>query len=115
MTPWHSTWWPEIVKCAERGGHSASEVIEEVSAGRAIGWPVDEGYLVLCRTAKDEILIWLGVGKGVRKWCGQAEAEIGQFARAVGCSKLRIEGRKGWQRILPHWTRVGEDLELPLS
>lgn len=103
------------MKCAERGGHTASEVIEEVMKGHAIGWPVDGGFLVLCRTEDDAILIWLGVGRGVRKWCGSAEADISAFARSIGCNKLRIEGRKGWQRVLPHWTRVGDDLELPLN
>ncbi len=115
MTPWSSDWWPQIIKCAERGGYTASEVIVEVMKGHAIGWPVDGGFLVLCRTEKDEILIWLGVGEGVRNWCGKAEADISAFAKAVGCNKLKIEGRKGWQRILPHWTRVGDDLELPLT
>lgn len=115
MTPWLSPWWGEIVKCAERGGHTAAEIIEEVSAGKAVGWPVDDGFLLLARTHDDALLIWLGVGKGVRDWCGKAEEQVGAFAKAIGCHKLRIEGRKGWQRILPHWTRVGDDLELPLS
>lgn len=114
MTPWSSEWWPLIVKTAERGGHTANDVIVEVMKGHAIGWPVDGGYLVLCRTEDDRILIWIGVGEGVRKWCGQAEAEIVEFARSIGCVALRIEGRKGWRRILPHWTQIGDDLELKL-
>lgn len=115
MVPWRSSWWPEIVKCAERGGHTAAEIIEEVSAGKAVGWPVDDGFLLLARTHDDALLIWIGVGRGVRNWCGKAEEQVGAFAKAIGCHKLRIEGRKGWQRILPHWTRVGDDLELALS
>lgn len=100
------------MKCAEKGGHTAAEIIEEVATGKAIGWPVDGGFLLLARTADDAVLIWIGVGRGVRTWCADAEAKVGAFARSVGCHKLRIEGRKGWQRILPHWTRVGDDLEL---
>lgn len=114
MNPWASDWWPQLVKCAERGGRTAAEIIDEVTTGKAIGWPVSDGFLLLARTENDEILIWLGVGKGVRNWCGQAEEQLSAFARAVGCNKLKIEGRRGWQRILPHWTRVGDDLELPL-
>ena len=112
MTPWSSEWWPDIVKCAEKNGHTAAEIIEEVEAGKAIGWPVRDGFLLLARTADDAILVWIGVGKGVRNWFAEAEADVGAFARSVGCHKLRIEGRKGWQRVLPHWTRVGDDLEL---
>lgn len=112
--PWLSEWWPEIVKCAERGGHSALEIVEEVCLGHATGWPVEGGYLVLARTEDDRMLVWIGVGSGVRDWCGKAEREVSGFARSVGCVALRIEGRKGWRRILPHWTPIGEDLELPL-
>lgn len=114
MNPWESPWWPEIVKCAKRGGHTAAEVIEETVTGKAVGWPVDGGFLLLARTADDALLVWIGVGQGVRNWCGEAEARVSEFARAIGCNRLKIEGRKGWQRILPHWTRVGDDLELPL-
>lgn len=112
VVPWASEWWPEIVKCAEKNGHTAAEIIEEVATGKAIGWPVRDGFLLLARTADDAILVWIGVGRGVRNWCAEAEAEVSAFARSVGCHKLRIEGRRGWQRVLPHWTRVGEDLEL---
>lgn len=115
MTPWLSEWWPEIVKCAERGGHSEQEVVEEVTRGHAIGFPVPDGFLVLARTEHDEMLVWIGVGRGVRHWCGEAERAVSELARSVGCKKLKIEGRKGWQRVLPHWTRVGEHLELELS
>lgn len=115
MAPWLSPWWPEIIKCAERGGHSGQEVIVKVLAGHAVGWPVNGGYLVLCRAENDALVVWIGVGKDVRKWFADAEREVGEFARQIGCNRLRIEGRKGWQRVLPHWTRVGEDLELPLT
>lgn len=115
VMPWHTKWWPEIVRTAEKGGHSAIEVVDKVSAGHAIGWPVDGGYLVLCRSDDDRIVVWIGVGVGVRQWCGQAEKDVSAFARSVGCIALRIEGRKGWRRILPHWKQVGDDLELPVT
>lgn len=116
MTPWHSVWWPEIVKCAERGGHSAAEIIEEVSTGKAIGWPVQGGFLLLARTADDFMLIWLCAGKNVRGWWREAEKEVGEFARSVGCVGLRLEGRRGWRRILPHWQVVSdEDMILMLE
>lgn len=83
--------------------------------GHAMGWPVDGGFLVLERTTDDAIRIWLGVGEGVRGWCRVAEDEVSAFAREIGCNRLLIEGRKGWQRILPHWTQVGDDLELPVT
>ena len=112
MTPWSSIWWPQIVETAERGGSSATDIIDKVSAGHAMGWPVDNGFLVLERTEDDAIRIWIGVGLGVREWCRTAEREISAFGREIGCNRLLIEGRKGWRRILPHWTQIGDDLEL---
>jgi hypothetical protein len=115
MAPWHSVWWDEIVRCAERGGKTAADIIEKVSLGHAMGWPVDNGFLVLERTTDDKLRIWLGVGLGVRDWCRSAEREVSAFAREIGCHCLSIEGRRGWRRILPHWTQVGDDLELKLT
>ena len=112
--PWRSRYWPEIVACAEKNGSSAAEIIEKVGAGHAIGWPVDGGYLVLCRAEDDALVVWIGVGRKVRHWCGKAESDVSEFARAIGCRALRVEGRKGWRRILPHWKRVGDDLVLEL-
>lgn len=114
MTPWSSVWWADIVKTAERGGHTAAEIIEEVASGKAVGWPVRDGYLLLARTHDDALLIWVGCGRGVRNWCGEAEEQISAFAKSIGCNRLRIEGRRGWRRILPHWTQIGDDLELIL-
>lgn len=115
VKPWDSPWWPEICECAAKGGKTAADIIEEVGAGHAIGWPVDDGFLVLCRADDDALVIWIGVGRGVRNWCAKAEHDVKEFARAVGCRALRIEGRKSWRRILPHWTQVGDDLELKLT
>lgn len=116
MKPWHSAWWPKIVKCAERGGHSASEIIEKVSLGHAMGWPVDGGFLVLERTEDDFIRIWLCAGRDVRSWWRDAEREVSMLAREVGCVGLKLEGRRGWRRILPHWTPISdEDLILMLE
>lgn len=79
-----------------------------------MGWPVDGGFLVLERTTDDRLRIWIGVGRDVRRWWRDAEREVSAFAREIGCDRLLIEGRKGWRRILPHWTKIGDDLELPL-
>lgn len=116
MTPWSSEWWEPLVAVAERGGHTAEDIVAEVQAGKAILWPVAEGCLVLARTADDFMLIWLCAGRNVRSWWREAEKEVGEFARSVGCVGLRLEGRQGWRRILPHWQVVSdEDMILMLE
>lgn len=114
MIPWESRWWPALCKCAAEGGSNGGEIIEKVLKGHSMGWPTADGFLVLDNAEDGACVIWLGVGNAVRDWCGEAEREVSAFARESGCTKLRIEGRKGWRRVLPHWTVVGENLELSL-
>ena len=101
-----------MIETAERNGHSEAEIREAFDNGHAVGWDVGDGYLILARTEDDALLVWIGVGRGVRAWSEEATQAVGAFARLVGCDRLRITGRKGWQRVLRHWDRVGDDLEL---
>jgi hypothetical protein len=39
-------------------------------------------------------------GKDMSRWIELIE-EIEKFAKAEGCSRVRIVGRKGWERVLP--------------
>ena len=39
-------------------------------------------------------------GKDMTRWIELIE-EIEKFAQAEGCSRTRIVGRKGWERVLP--------------
>lgn len=112
--PWHSPWWAEICRCAEKNGSSAAEIIDLVSRQHAMGMPVGEdGYFVLAFTEDNALLAWIAVGRNAREWVGQAELQARAIAKALGMTKMRIEdSRRGWERLLPHWTRVGDDLEL---
>lgn len=115
LAPWSSIWWPLLVETAQKGGSTQADIINKVARGHTVGWPVDGGYLLLDRATDDALVIWVGVGEGVRNWMRNAERDVSEFAREIGCTKLRIEGRKGWRRILPHWQVVdAETLELEL-
>lgn len=114
MPPWLTPWWGELVKCAEKGGKSGWDIVHQVSSGHAVGYEVcPDGYLVLERTHDDALRVWLGVGRGVRNWHSLAEQNVVRFANEIGCNKLLIEGRKGWRRVLKHWT-VNDDGDLEL-
>ena len=114
MPPWLTPWWGELVKCAERGGYSGWDIVHKVSSGHSVGFPVgDMGFLMLDRAEDNALVVWLGVGREVRLWHDIAEQYVSEFARAIGCDRLRIEGRRGWRRILKHWT-VNDDGDLEL-
>lgn len=116
MLPWLSRWWPEIVTLAEKGGSSAAEVIDKVTRQHAFGLEVHpDSHLVVACAEDGALVVWLGVGRNARSWIGEAEAELRRQAARLDMTSLRIEGRKGWRRLLPHWEPVGEDLTLNLQ
>lgn len=116
VVPWASEWWQPLEDLAVRGGSKPGELKEKIEAGHAMIWPVESGHLVISRTEDDFLLVWLCVGKNVRDWWRSAEHGVSALARSVGCKGLRLEGRRGWRKILPHWTPVGdEDLVLILA
>jgi hypothetical protein len=41
-------------------------------------------------------------GRDMRRWLELLE-QIEAYARAEGCSRIRIFGRKGWQRMLENY------------
>lgn len=102
-------WWPALVACAERGGSNEAELRRKMALGHTVLWPVVGGCLALDRAEDDALVVWLGVGDG--KALRTAERGVVGFARDIGCDRLRIEGRKGWKRLLTHWTIVDEDSE----
>lgn len=53
-------------------------------------------------------VIWLCAGEKVADWHAETALRVAPWARAQGCNRYRIEGRKGWLRALPHWTKVAE-------
>lgn len=97
--------WPALVKCAERGGSSEQELQRKIDMGHTVLWPVTGGCFALDRAVDGACVVWLGVGQ--MKALVEAENAITAWAKAQGCTKVRIEGRKGWQRVFPHWENKG--------
>lgn len=97
--------WPALVACAEKGGSSETELQRKIDAGHTKLWPVEGGCFALDRATDGACVVWLGVGdlNALRA----EEKPIAEWAKAQGCNKVRIEGRKGWKRVFPHWQDMG--------
>ena len=108
----------ELEALAIKGGAKPGDLQRKLDDCHSIIWPVDGGCFVLDCATDDALVVWLAIGKGALKALMEAEQEIAAFARRNGCTRLRIEGRKGWKRLLPHWTCVENNemvtLELPI-
>ena len=53
-------------------------------------------------------------GQDLERWLPCAETHFTAWGRAMGCSRLRITGRRGWLRVLPHWNESSTTLERDL-
>ena len=105
--------WPHdalIHAAMKRGGLSSFRPVEaSVLAGDALLWLAwDPGAARITAAAVTElhatewrkvcVLVACG-GAGVDRWIALLEG-IEAYARAAGCSAVRIMGRKGWIRLL---------------
>lgn len=102
---------------AEKGDQNWDDCLHKFRAGHTVLWNEGVNVLALDNAADGACVVWLGRGFDVRNWWNKAQTEVARFALQNGCFKLRIEGRKGWKRILqPHWTLIEEtDREVVLE
>jgi len=100
-----------IDRAMDRVGLSdATGVHDDVRAGAALLWLAvgDDGRIVgagvtrlmLSRAAKICFIVAWGADEHAR--CAHLLTTIEDFARAEGCAAVRLEGRPGWVRVLPH-------------
>jgi len=119
--------WPHVAhlirRAMERGGLSEfADVERSVAAGRALLWLVWDGAQVLAAgvTALDLIngvkfctIVACG-GRGLERFGGLIDG-VERYARAEGCARMRICGRKGWARVLPDYSIKRVILEKELN
>ena len=83
--------------------HDWVKVCEWLQEGSAQVWSInDEGYVLTLANADDEIEVLMAGGENARKNVPVWEAAMIAFPAHKG-KTLRIDGRKGWKRYLPHW------------
>lgn len=90
---------PWLRTALERGGtegFSLSDARAAVDEGRAQFWPGHESAGVSEVTR--DFHIWLFGGRLSEMWA--MERAVSDWARAQGCSRITIKGRKGWERVM---------------
>lgn len=96
----------------ERGDDSAEIVLADLQAERALLWIVwddDDKQIIAAATTKLlhvrgglVCLITSCCGNDLHRW-QQCILEIEIYAKAEGCSRVRIDGRLGWRRYFPDY------------
>tara|TARA_R100000808_G_C2150583_1_gene159373 strand:- start:1264 stop:1758 length:495 start_codon:yes stop_codon:yes gene_type:complete len=107
--------------------YTTYDVLNDLRAGKAQLWVAGYGDTVdgICVTCintypKSKVcLIWLLSGNrgGVYSWelINQLLTKIEAWAEAQGCDLMSIEGRPGWERVLPDYKKTKVILERALD
>jgi hypothetical protein len=83
--------------------HGFDDIAAMIRDGRVQFWPAPEGCLVteiLVYPRAKVLNVFLGGGKLDQLL--DMQGSVVAFARAMGCTKMTIQGRKGWVRALAH-------------
>lgn len=86
------------------GTHTAEDIAEAVEQGRMQSWVNDDSFVVtevLQFPQTKALNVFLAVGDLTKVMALQPDIEA--FGRKHGCKVMRMEGRKGWHRVLPHY------------
>ena len=97
--------WPWIKAALDRSGektHTRDHVWQLIADGRAQLWPMADAAMIT------EIISYPTGIKHARSWLAGGNLEtilaatpaIEVWAKAQGCSRAIIDGRKGWQKAL---------------
>lgn len=117
--------WPNIkervASAVKRGGLGRFENLErDILSGDALVWLAlsdeIEAVAVTQTVITDDgnvCLIQACGGKDFSRWIGLIDG-IEQYAKAEGCVKTRITGRRGWLRVLKNYRETKVILERPL-
>jgi len=81
--------------------HTALDVLDAIRSGKAQFFPYENSVIVteiVDYPQKTSCRIWLAGGDMDELM--EAEKEVAEWARGLGCSSMEIIGRKGWERQL---------------
>jgi len=92
---------------ADAAGYPLEALESDLAAGKAMLWHFD-GMTVTSEVDEEGVCdIRLGGGKMTREALRELEHAVLTSPFHIGVKKLRVWGRKGWLRLLPHWTFCG--------
>ena len=95
--------WLALTPAVKRDNHDWLKIARWLDEGCAAVWSIgDVGYVLTLSNGDDEIEVLLGGGRDAKRCAGPWEAAMLAHPAHKG-KTMRLEGRKGWKRIFPHW------------
>lgn len=116
--------WPEyehhIYRMERLGYIGADELRDELKLSKKQLWGLQDNGKVagicITRIAGKCCEIYAAVGaQSKRGQILELYNHVEQWARDIGCDRMRVIGRKGWMRMLSNYSQVGVVLEKELA
>lgn len=115
--------WPALGPIVRRASEKVplwkwTETEQEVLTGKQLLWcAFDDKEILAAATTRifntdgGKVCEIAAAGKSHAKWARWAMVRLEDFAKAEGCDKMRIIGRRGWSRVLPDFSEAAVILE----
>ena len=87
--------------------HEMQDIADAIADGRMQLWSGTNGAMVTevqDYPRKRVLHVWWAGGR--LETILQLIPHIEQFAKDIGCGKITCTGRKGWERIFKHWSKI---------
>lgn len=106
--------WPEVLPQIEilagrsDGSHTPADIFHKLVRGECQLWRHELGIVITSLAVYPQntaCVIWGLAGHDIKAWIEEAEATISAWARYHDCVALELHGRRGWEKLLPHWKR----------
>ena len=112
---------PLVLRALEHddGCHTAASIRKALAAGKMQLWVDSSPITAICITeivvypATKRCNIFLLAGHDIDAWIWQLPA-LESWAREKGCSAMELQGRPGWERILPGYVKTAVHLRKAL-
>jgi hypothetical protein len=115
-----AAYWPDFAHHVERFSCETGEItpavlFDDLQAARKQLWGIHDGEKVsgiaVTEVAPPVCWIWAACGTAGPGHIERVLEQIEAWAKSLGCERLKLRGRIGWERRLPQFKRTGVVLE----
>ena len=101
----------DIQRALDRGSNYTPEMIYDGLRAGLLQLFTSKNVTLVTARMEDYCLLLVLSGRNMKSWLGLLP-QIEGWAKASGCKKMRIQGRKGWSRVLGYKITGKDNLNL---
>lgn len=108
--------WAELFRESERhlvralkydDTHNLQDIADNIANGSMQLWPAPKGAMVTqVQNYPRKRILHIYMAGGELESLMTLQTHIEKFAQDMGCQRITLTGRRGWQRIFSNWKNV---------